>query len=93
MDLQLSNKTALVTDASQGIGRATAKSLAAEGVQIAIAARRGELLNEVACGNSPVGTLDVSRLLRSLDTDWFVRSLFHVRSILRWRPLLLHMKY
>ena len=29
MDLQLSNKTALVTGASQGIGRATAKSLAA----------------------------------------------------------------
>ena len=48
MDLQLEGKTALVTGASQGIGRATAKSLAAEGVQIAIAARRGELLNDVA---------------------------------------------
>jgi len=48
MDLQLNGKTALVTGASQGIGRATAKSLAAEGVQTAIAARRGELLNEVA---------------------------------------------
>jgi 3-oxoacyl-[acyl-carrier protein] reductase len=48
MDLQLGGKTALVTGASQGIGRATAKSLAAEGVQIAIAARRGELLDEVA---------------------------------------------
>jgi 3-oxoacyl-[acyl-carrier protein] reductase len=48
MDLQLTNKTALVTGASQGIGRATAKSLAAEGAQIAIAARRGNLLEEVA---------------------------------------------
>ena len=48
MDLQLSGKTALVTGASQGIGRATAKSLAAEGVQTAIAARRDELLNELA---------------------------------------------
>ena len=48
MDLQLNGKTALVTGASQGIGRATAKALAAEGVQIAIAARRGELLNELA---------------------------------------------
>lgn len=48
MDLQLSNKTALVTGASQGIGRATAKSLAAEGVQTAIAARRGQLLEELA---------------------------------------------
>ena len=48
MDLQLDGKTALVTGASQGIGRAIAKSLAAEGVKIAIAARRGELLHEVA---------------------------------------------
>ncbi len=48
MDLQLSGKTALVTGASQGIGRATAKSLAAEGVQTAIAARRDELLSELA---------------------------------------------
>ncbi|MFK8078261.1 MAG: SDR family NAD(P)-dependent oxidoreductase [Granulosicoccus sp.] len=48
MDLQLRGKTALVTGASQGIGRATAKSLAAEGVQTAIAARRDELLNELA---------------------------------------------
>lgn len=48
MDLQLAGKTALVTGASQGIGRATAKALAAEGVRIAVAARRGELLAELA---------------------------------------------
>lgn len=48
MDLQLSDKTALVTGASQGIGRAIAKSLAAEGVQVAVAARRGDLLNELS---------------------------------------------
>ena len=48
VDLQLNGKTALVTGASQGIGKATAKCLAAEGVQIAVAARRGELLDELA---------------------------------------------
>jgi len=48
MDLQLRSKTALVTGASQGIGRATAISLASEGVQTAIAARRGNILNDVA---------------------------------------------
>ena len=38
MDLQLTGKTALVTGASMGIGRAIAKGLAAEGAKIAIAA-------------------------------------------------------
>jgi len=48
MNLQLSDKTALVTGASQGIGRAIAKGLAAEGVQTCIVARRGNLLEELA---------------------------------------------
>lgn len=48
MDLQLKNKTALVTGASQGIGRAIAKMLAAEGVKICIAARRRNLLEVLA---------------------------------------------
>ena len=48
MDLQLKDKTALVTGASMGIGRAIAKGLAAEGVKIAIAARRRSLLDAVA---------------------------------------------
>lgn len=48
MDLQLADKTALVTGASTGIGRGIALVLAAEGVQLAIAARRVNLLEEVA---------------------------------------------
>jgi 3-oxoacyl-[acyl-carrier protein] reductase len=48
MDLQLDGKTALVTGASQGIGRAIAKGLAAEGVHVAIAARRIGMLHELA---------------------------------------------
>jgi len=48
MELQLADKTALVTGASQGIGRAIAKALAAEGVQTCIVARRENLLNELA---------------------------------------------
>jgi len=48
MDLQLNGKTALVTGASMGIGRAIAKGLAAEGVKICIAARRKPLLEALA---------------------------------------------
>lgn len=44
MDLQLTGKTALVTGASQGIGRAISKGLAQEGVHVAIVARRKNLL-------------------------------------------------
>ena len=48
MDLQLSQKNALITGASQGIGRAIAKGLAAEGVRVCIAARRRPLLDSLA---------------------------------------------
>jgi 3-oxoacyl-[acyl-carrier protein] reductase len=48
MNLQLNDKTALVTGASMGIGRAIAIGLATEGVKIAIAARRRNLLDALA---------------------------------------------
>ena len=48
MDLQLKDKTALVTGASMGIGNAVARALAAEGVRICIVARRRPLLEELA---------------------------------------------
>lgn len=48
MELQLKGRTAVVTGASQGLGRAIAKGLAAEGVQIAAVARRMELLEELS---------------------------------------------
>lgn len=48
MDLQLHGRTALVTGASVGIGRGIALALAAEGVRVAISARRIEKLREVA---------------------------------------------
>jgi 3-oxoacyl-[acyl-carrier protein] reductase len=48
METNLKDKTALVTGASAGIGRACAKALALEGVQVAIVARRGELLEQLS---------------------------------------------
>lgn len=48
MDLQLTNKVAIITGASRGIGRAIAQFLSAEGMHLVIAARSGESLDEVA---------------------------------------------
>lgn len=48
MNLEIAGKTGLVTGASTGIGRGIALALAAEGVRLAIAARRRNLLDEVA---------------------------------------------
>ena len=47
MDLQLAGRTALITGASAGIGRATAVVLAREGVRLAITGRRRDKLEEV----------------------------------------------
>src|SRR5882672_10434558 len=48
MDLQLKGRTAIVTGASIGIGRAIAVTLAAEGVKMGVVARRRELLEKLA---------------------------------------------
>ena len=52
MDLELKGRTALVTGASAGIGRGIALALAAEGVRLAVTARRRERLEalEKECG-------------------------------------------
>ncbi len=48
MDLQLHDRTALVTGASMGIGTGIARVLAAEGVRLAITARRRDALETLA---------------------------------------------
>ena len=48
MDLDLKSRTAVVTGASIGIGRAIAKALAIEGVRVVAVARRNDLLEKLA---------------------------------------------
>lgn len=48
MDLELTGKTAIVTGGSRGIGKATARELAREGVEIVIAARDRQALEATA---------------------------------------------
>ena len=48
MELHLKGKTALITGGSEGIGKGIAMGLAQEGVDVAICARRPEVLEETA---------------------------------------------
>jgi 3-oxoacyl-[acyl-carrier protein] reductase len=55
MELNFTGRTALVTGASQGIGRTTARMLAASGVQVVAVARRVALVEQVAAEVAPGG--------------------------------------
>jgi 3-oxoacyl-[acyl-carrier protein] reductase len=80
MDLHLHGKTALVTGASMGIGRAIAIGLAAEGVRVAGVARRGDLLqtlaDETTAGTPPIPIIqdimaeDAAEALRAAALHW-----------------------
>src|SRR5207245_5359752 len=64
MDLGLNGKVAMVAAASQGLGFAIAKVLAAEGAQVSIAARKRETIEAAAAKIGPgvlASEADVSR--------------------------------
>ncbi|MDE0131581.1 MAG: SDR family NAD(P)-dependent oxidoreductase [bacterium] len=80
MDAQLDGKVALVTGASQGIGRAVAVALAAEGARVGLLARgrRGleETLNMIGPPNGLVAPCDVTdrtavvRAVETIMAEW-----------------------
>ena len=69
MDLGLKGKAALVTGASEGIGRAIARKLAGEGVRVAICARTEATLKATAAEIAEATGMDIAPIaadLRSL---------------------------
>lgn len=69
MDLGLRGRRALVTGASKGIGRAVARELAAEGVDLALCARGEATLREAAEEARRAGVRVFSRPLDVTDAD------------------------
>lgn len=82
MDLGLKGKVAVITGATQGVGRATALQLAREGAKVAICARGQELLDRTvaeitAAGGVAIGVqadvslaADVERFMQSAVDAW-----------------------
>jgi 3-oxoacyl-[acyl-carrier protein] reductase len=66
MDLELKLKTAVVTGASIGIGRAVAKALALEGVRVVAVARRKDLIEKLAREVQAEGGADVIPLTQDI---------------------------
>ena len=78
MDLGLRGQTAFITGGSMGIGKAIAQQLASEGVNVVLAARRMEHLEEAAAeirSRLPAGSGELACI--SVDTS----------RTPRWRPV------
>jgi len=68
----LGGKTALVTGASSGIGRATARYLVKEGVRVAISARSAKKLADLAAELGSDTVVVIADMLSSADVDRMV---------------------
>ena len=76
MDLELTGKRAIITGGSVGIGKATARVLANEGVDILICARRQDILEQTASelaaetGRNIIPVVADTTSTESVETQW-----------------------
>jgi len=75
MDFLLKGKTALVTGASRGIGRAIAQTLAREGCDLILTARDKEALNEVAVSIAKAYAVEVAALPCDISSEQGIETL------------------
>ena len=75
MNLHLSDKVAVITGSSRGLGLASARALAAEGARVCLCARGAEALTDAVAGVSGVSAADrVLSVAADLATDSGIRA-------------------
>jgi 3-oxoacyl-[acyl-carrier protein] reductase len=76
MDLTLTNKVAIITGSSRGLGLASAQALAAEGARVCLSARGADALEEAAAAVRavPGGPGDVLSVAADLATERGIRT-------------------
>ena len=77
MDLYLKGKTALVTGASQGLGRAIAKELALEGVKVLATARNAVLLESLQEEVAAAGGMEIGTFVQNLFAEQAPQQIAH----------------
>ena len=76
MDLELRDRVAVITGGSEGIGRAAAARMCAEGAHVVICARRQDVLEEAADAIRAAGTGTVTPVVADVTRAEDVRRLF-----------------
>ncbi|MBV9173923.1 MAG: SDR family NAD(P)-dependent oxidoreductase [Chloroflexi bacterium] len=75
MDLELAGRTAIVTGGSRGIGKAIARELAAEGVDVVVAARGADALRQSAEELAELTGRQITPVVADTSTDDSVRAM------------------